>query len=161
MILRFTKKAQSKLRLSQLPAMPDSPDLFDEWYIHVFHCNRHKYFLITNAATLFSVILHGKGIKDDIDLLDLMFPAIRDQLKDVSCEKLFEQGISPHISGSALSNTTSRAILGSINDMIYNAKYYLDQREMSPFETGKAINETPFSYIKMENPNICLKKYIK
>jgi hypothetical protein len=59
--------------------MPDSADLFDEWYIHVFHCNRYKYFLITNAATLFTVILHGKGIRDDIDLLDRMFSAIRDQ----------------------------------------------------------------------------------
>ena len=160
MILRFTKKAQSKLKLQQLPAIPDSPDLFDEWYIHVFHCNRHKYFLITNAATLFTVFLHGKGIKDDVDLLDRMFSAIRDQLKDVSFEKLFEQRISPHISGCALSNTTSRAVLGSINDMIYNAKYYLDQREMSPFEAGCAINETPFSYLKMDNPNLSLKQYI-
>lgn len=160
MILRFTKKAQTKLKLSQLPAMPDSANLFDEWYINVFHCNRYKYFLITNSATLFTVILHGGGIKDENDLQDRMFSVIRDQMNDIKCEPVFEKRISPNISGAALSSTNSRALVGSINDMIYNAKFYLDQHEMSPFEAGKAINETPFSYLKMENPNLCLKKYM-
>ena len=160
MILRYTKKAQKKLKLPRLTTAPESADLFDEWCVDVFQSDRYTFFLASNAATLFTVILHGRGIRYDADLNDSMFGAILEQMEDVSCGAVFEKRISPGLTNILLSNTNSRAILGSMNDMIVNAKYFLDHQEMSPFDAAKLINETPFKYLRMEGPNHCLRRYL-
>ncbi len=158
MVFRFTKNAAKKLKLPPLTTVGPSPDLFYEWFVNVFHTSqRYKYFIITNAATLYSVIIHGKGVVDDSILYRDFFSMLELLLKDNECEFIYKRFIEPNKNGMTLSNTNNRSILSSMNDLIINSKYALDQDGLSPFEASKEINEMPMGFIHMESPD----RYIK
>jgi hypothetical protein len=40
-----------------------------------------------------------------------------------------------------------RRVLGSINELVSQAKFYLIERELSPFDVSFLLNETPMSYL--------------
>ncbi len=161
MIFRFTKNSQTKLKTGRLPAVEESSNLLYEWYVNVFFCMRHKYFITTNAATLFTVIIYGAGIKDDTDYFGHIFNAVRQQMQDVSLDLIFQRMISSKISEIIYANTINRSILGSMNDMTAMAKLLIQEDQLPPFEISKFINDTPFKYIGMHDPLDCLVKYKK
>jgi hypothetical protein len=152
MVFRFTRAAQKKLKIGALAALAPAENLFYEWFVHVFHARRYRYFITTNAATLFTVIIPGAGVKDDSIYFDNIFDAIKLQMEDVSMEFIYRRLIATKTAEILLSTTNSKSILGSMNDMIFNAKFLLDHEKMSPFDAGRFINKTPFSGIGMDYP---------
>jgi hypothetical protein len=50
------------------------------------------------------------------------------------------------------SKSTDRCVIGSVNELVYMAKFYLIERQSSLFETSQQINQVPMSYIGYDNP---------
>ncbi len=160
MIFRLTQATQKKLKTGRLPSVPGSVDPVDEWYVNVFHCNRYKYIVTTHAATLFTVFMHGAGIKNVDDYIGFIFSAIAEQMRDVSLEPVYERIVAKNSGEVILSATNSRPILGSMNDMVQMTKYLFVDENISPFDAGKFINTTPFSYIGMDHPLERMRRYL-
>jgi hypothetical protein len=158
MIFRLTKKSQAKLKTGKLSKVPENV-LFNEWYINVFFSNRHRYFIISNAATLVTVIIPGAGIKNEADLFESVFDAMGELFNAIGCPFIFQRNIEPEIHDITLADTCNMKILGSMNDMVLNAKYHLEVDNMQPLDVSRSINETPFGYIGMETPSDFLKHY--
>ena len=158
MILRFTKKLADKLKITpkecELEVNP-----FEEWYAHLFIANRVQYIIFTNAYTLYSVIIPGKGILKIRDFIDAAFSSLEEMLKSDGLE-MFMEYITLRTEIVDVCKTNNRGILGSMNDMIFTAKVFITESELSLTEITKRINDTPLSYINYECPLSALKQLI-
>ena len=160
MIFRFTQYAREKLKLPKLLTEPKSENLFNEWFVNVFHSrSRHKFYITTNAGSLFSCVIHGVGVTDEGRLFTDTFYSLRELFKDLDCEFIYERFIAPQKGNIILSNTNNRSVLASMNQLIIGAKVGLDYHDYSPYETSKFINVTPMTAIDWQSPEIYIKKW--
>ncbi|GMV90701.1 MAG: hypothetical protein AMXMBFR82_04790 [Candidatus Hydrogenedentota bacterium] len=144
LILHATGKLARKLRVPELvPLASDSrPHLV--WYGNVFTAARAQYILTTNAASLYSVLMPGRGITSPCEYLRQFLPKLQEHLQDDGFGHLYERHIAPYAGGIVIAKTASRSVLGSMNDMMRSSKLQFARREISPWTMTKYINETPF-----------------
>jgi len=151
MIFRFTKKAQEKLKTGKLSSVPEG-DLFREWYVHVFIVERCRYYLVTHAASLFSVVVRGAGISSEEKLFDYVFQELKEKFSEAGCDNMFERIAVAGSEEIVLSNTANRKIIGSMNDIIQCLQVIRDDTAVSAHEMSAFINRTPFTYINGNSP---------
>ena len=152
MLMRFTTKLSKKLKLPPLTKVTDDPGPFLDWYANLFTANRVQYILTTEAQSLFSVVMYGRGITDDHNFIKQWLGSTRDYLTDIGKDFVFEKIIGPNTGQFTLSKTLSKSVLGSMNDMVSVAKFMLRTRDMSPRDLAEMINETPFKAIDHNAP---------
>jgi len=56
------------------------------------------------------------------------------------------------------SKIIDRRILGSMNDLIFQAMVYLSEGKKSPFDVSFLLNESPMSYLNYSNPKTEFRK---
>jgi len=152
MIFRLTQKLAKKVKLPKLPAMPDGRNPFIDWTAHLFTAERAQYIIVTNTASLYSLIMYGRGITDDNELIQGMLAFMREYMVDDGCEFVYRRLIAPHSGIVTFAKSTNRHVIGSMNELIFEAKLYLIERRLSPFETSQQINQTPMSYLDYNCP---------
>jgi hypothetical protein len=155
MILRLTAKLGKKIGSMPRQALAPDENPFADWVGNLFTANRVQYIILSNTTSIYSVILFGRGITDDNAFLDHSLNAIKETLCDDGLEFIFSRLIVPHLHIIRYSKTGNPRALGSMNDLIYSAKRFLIERQMSPFETAHMINDTPLSYLQYNNPKAC------
>ena len=158
MIIRATKKLAFKLKIESLQKFEDKVSAFEEWYGHLFTVNRIQYILFTNAYSLFSIVLPGKGINNLRTFRDLTGYWLSEVLKAEGCENMTARLVIHNLDAIDVYATNNRAILGSMNDMMLATKYLISEYQLTPIEISKQLNQTPLSYLKYENPLGVMKK---
>ncbi len=162
MILRLTKKVQDNFKLKNLKQVPES-NLENEWYVNTFTAARLKYYLVTHAETLFSVIFRGAGIKSEEEFIDRIIDEWKNQLESESLDAVIHNLLTPKSKEIFVTSTANRSVIGSMTDMIQMTKFSIqdDPRDenSSPNGLSKFLNETPFSYIGMDTPTKRMQKY--
>jgi hypothetical protein len=68
----------------------------------------------------------------------------------------YQKYIAPASATVSFAKPLSRAVIGSINDLVFGAKLYLDD-DMAPYEVGFVLNETPLSMLGYLNPKAAYK----
>ena len=158
MVLRVTKKLAQKLKIGSLEELEENVSAFEEWYGHLFTADKIQYILLTNAYSLYSVILPGKGITDSSKLVESADLWLTEVLMEEGCGELAERFIHKPREAVEAFKTKDRGVLGSMNDMIFHAKFYLREYHLPLVETAKRLNEIPYSFLKYKNPLDVLKK---
>ncbi len=152
MIFRLTQKLAKKFKLPPSPAQPAGQNPFIDWTAHLFRAERYQYIIVTNTASLYSLVMHGRGITDDNEFIQRTLSFMREFMADDGCEFLYRRLIAPHTTRLSLAKATNRHVIGSMNELIFEAKYYLTERQLSPFETSLQINDTLMSYLGYNSP---------
>jgi hypothetical protein len=152
MIFRLTHKLAKKIGIARLRFLPLNRNPYIDWTAHLFTADRAQYIIVTNTASLYSLVMYGRGITDDNEFIQSTLNFMRDFMTDDGYEFLFRRLIAPHTARVSFSKATDRRVIGSINDLIVQAKYYLTERQMSPFDASLQVNETPMSYIGYSKP---------
>jgi len=152
MIFRLTQKLTRKVKLSPLRAMPDGQNPFIDWTAHLFTAQRAQYIIVVNTASLYSLLIYGRGITDDNDLIQATLAFMREFMAYDGCEFLYRRLIAPNTTTVSFAKASNRHVIGSINEFVFEAKFYLIERRLSPFETSRQINETPMSYLDYNTP---------
>jgi hypothetical protein len=152
MIFRLTQKLAKKIKLPPLQALPAGQNPFIDWTTHLFTAERAQYIIVTNTDSLYSLIMYGRGITDDNELIQRTLSFMREFMTDDGCEFLYRRLIAPHTARVSFSKATDRRVIGSMNELIFESKFYLVERQLSPFETSCQINETPMSYLDYNSP---------
>ena len=88
MILRVTNKLAKKLNIESLEKYDKKCSAFEEWYGHLFSVDRKQYILFTNAYSLYSVIIPGKGINSLGKFSDLTSIWLSELLEEENCDNL-------------------------------------------------------------------------
>ncbi|MFA7405395.1 MAG: hypothetical protein WC007_15485 [Pelobacteraceae bacterium] len=147
MIIRLTQKLAAKLGESPTNALPRDPDIFSDWTGHLFTANRTQYVILVNSATLYTVLMYGRGITDGGIFIDRLLSTLRDYMTDDDLPFLFHRFIVPRSATVSFSKTGDRSLLGSINDHVAIAKSYLIEMDESPFTVAGSLNSTPMKYL--------------
>jgi len=146
-ILHITDKFRKKLHILELTQVDVATGKHLRWYANLFTAQRVQYILTTNAASLFSVVMYGRGVTDDGDYIRQFLSELRDHLEDLELRLVYERVIAPKTSEITLAKTADRSVLGSMNDMVNVCKCKLDREDASPWQLSKDLNGTPFKAI--------------
>lgn len=157
MIFRLTQKLARKVKLPKLPAVPSGQNPFIDWTAHLFTAEHTHYTIVTNTASLYSLIMYGRGITDDNGLVQRTLEFMREYMVDDGCEFLYRRLIAPHTITISFAKSTDRRVTGSMNELILEARFYMTERRLSPFETSQQINQTPMSYLDYNSPKEAFK----
>lgn len=152
MVLHFTEKLRKKLHVPELTQVDVSTPNHLRWYANLFTAQRVQYILTTNAASLFSVVIHGRGLTDSSDYIRQFLVELGGHLDDLELRVVHERVIRPNSGEVNLAKTADRSVLGSMNDMVKLCKFKLEDGESSPWQLSKDLNETPFGAIGYNSP---------
>ncbi len=158
MIVRVSGKLGKKIHVSPAKSQPVAPNPFADWSAHLFTADRAQYILVTNTPSLYSMVMCGRGITDDSEFLSRITSYMREFTRDDGHAFLFERLIAPSTARVAFSNALNRAVTGSMNDLVFQAKFHLIEQEMSPYDTSFLLNGVPMSYLKYDNPRTAFLK---
>ena len=147
MIFHFTNKLRKKLHIPELTQVDVATGKHLRWYANLFTAQRVQYILTTNAASLFSVVIYGRGLTDSGDYHRQFLSELRDHLEDLELRLVYERVIAPKAGEITLAKTADRSVLGSMNDMVSNCKSRLECGESSPWHLTRDLNGTPFGAI--------------
>lgn len=154
MIIRLTVKLAQKIGLDPLPAVPydkgRNPLL--DWHAHLFTVQRTHYILATNTATLYSLVMPGRGITTGRQFSQALSDGLQDFLAGQGHQShALISLLSPDM-GASFAKITDRRVLGSMNDLIFQSKIRLGEGQQTPFAVSYYLNETPMSYLKYRSP---------
>lgn len=152
MIIRFTEKLSKKLKIGPITKVLRDPGPFLEWYANLFTANRTQFILVTEAKSLLSVVIYGRGVVDDNVFISHFLSFLREYLDEKGHRLIFEQIIGPNSVQITLSKTVSKSILGSMNDMVGMSKFMSQRKDVSPMCLTEFINRTPFKAIDYKSP---------
>lgn len=158
MILRLTNTLTKKIKAVVSEDDGRKISAFEEWYGHSFTVDKHHYILFTNAYSLYSTIILGNGINNLVLFIDATTQGLYEALKSDGYGNLTSRFVARSVDSIRVCKTANRAIIGSMNDIISQTKFYLTEYQMPISEITRRINTMPFSYLKYKNPLDILKQ---
>jgi hypothetical protein len=152
MNIRVSGKLGDKLgyKPDQELQLHDNPYL--DWSAHLFRAPRKQYILFTNTASLYSVVIRGKGVTTEGEFIKRAVRLLEDLLEEDGYKLIFKRVIAPAMGEYEICKALNRSVIGSMNDLVKNAESYLDTRGLSPFETAMKLNDMPFSALDYQKP---------
>jgi hypothetical protein len=155
MILRLTAKLGKKIGYMPTQILASDENPFADWVGNLFMAGRVQYIIVSNSASLYSIILRGQGITDKGEYIERAKETMDQFMCEDGLEFIFRRLVVPHLGAFQYSKADNRRVLGSMNDLIRSAQFFLTERQMSPFETALLINDTPLSYLQYNHPRNC------
>jgi len=154
MIFRITSKLQKKIGLDSLPSIPHdkSQNPILDWSVHVFIAGRKQYIILSNTASLYSMIFLGRGITNDKKFIHEALSCMRGFMGINGYGMTAKKIIDPSANEVFFSKTTNRRVIGSMNDLIFQAKFFLDHNQSTPHDIMAMINNSPMSYLNYQSP---------
>ena len=159
MIIRISAKLGKKIHISPGKALPTEPNPFADWSAHLFTADRAHYIIVTNTSSLYSIVMYGRGITDDSHFLNRITSYMSEFMRDDGHAFIFERLIAPSTARVAFSKPLNRAVTGSMNELVLQARYLMIEQEMSPYEASLQLNDVPMSYLKYDNPREAFLKF--
>lgn len=153
MIIRLTKKLADKIgeKPEALPPDPD-PDPLGDWCANLFRVGGTQFILVTNSASLYSIVFPGRGITNFDRLVDATFDVMRNVMALDGIEDIWEKHILPLTGSVAVSKATNRSVLGSMNDFVIHAYDMIGGVVGPNLLVSVRLNQTPMGALKYGNP---------
>jgi len=157
-LIRCTQKLQKEMGLKKagLSIAETDNSRLGEWYANLIYIERRKCVVFVNKKTLFNFITPNvnRGQIRELDKLFLMYfvntiligsgfdfivPDVLDEYHNIHYAK-----------------TDSRSVLGSMNDIVMNYRYYIDDEggllNFDYLKILKKVNDIPFRALKSTIP---------
>ena len=148
--LRLTQKLARRLRVDLPAEVPPAGHACADWCCQTFTFARHRYLLVTQATTFFSVVMLARGAGNASGLIKTVTSGLRTYLPQAGHAFAFEQLIAPQMMEVAFSPVKDRQILSVMNEFIQMAPYFLT--DLSPFETSDRLNQCPVGPLDGHSP---------
>ncbi|MFC1628689.1 DUF6933 domain-containing protein [Gemmatimonadota bacterium] len=148
MIIRLTAKLGNKIKIVPSEALPAAQYPITDWSAQLFTVERRQYILVSNTLTLFSVVMPGRGVTSDRSFLQRMRTELQLFLHQVGYDHVFQNLLEPGLEVVSYSKALNRSVTGSMNELVFIAKYLLTWRDLSLSELSAQLNETPMSCLK-------------
>lgn len=152
MVFRISAKLGKKIHLGYEQSLPRAANPFLDWSADLFTADRTQYIIVTNTTSLYSLVMYGRGVTDETRFLQDSISQMREVLKTDGFSAVFREVIGPSTGRIALAKRQDRSVIGSMNDLIFQARLRLACDEISPYETSLFLNRTLMSYIDYRHP---------
>ena len=150
MIFRFTKNALDYVNSTFEDDVPTQNRYLD-WFVDIFvGLDKKKYFLITNACSLFSIVIPAKDLTKKESFIDSATAQIKSYFEHTGHSDLFSSFIEPdiNINKTVLTKTNSRSVLATMRSNISHIPFIMNflrlkQNQSGMFALNDKINKTP------------------
>ena len=152
MIFRLTQKLAKKIKVTPAAVLLPHDDPLLDWTSNLFMVSRWQCLILTNSASLYSVVIPGKGVPNEKAFAEQGLRALRENLARDGFLTFFETRIAPAAHSVSFCKAGDRSVLASMNQLVYQAK--IDLIEMGyplPF-VNRRLNRTPMSKLKYRYP---------
>jgi len=150
--IRPTKMLARRLGIELPVAPPVVTNRVADWCAHEFKVSRYRYLIFCNTASLYPVVMMATGVTDDEKLVARLMGGLQTCLLGGKLEIQFQRRIvteGPFVQWAPI---PGKSVLGSINDLVLEAKYALAERDYSPIELSRWLAENPLSALGMNSP---------
>jgi hypothetical protein len=151
MIIRLGHTLAKKTGATGLPTRPAHVNPLADWSAHLFTTRRVQYILVSNTASLYSMVLFGTGITESGRLIERVTWVIREVMEHDGLGRAYEEYVVPETGQFVFAKALNRSVTGSMNDLVFQAKVCLDA-DVSPYDVSFLLNELPMSYLKYRKP---------
>lgn len=126
-LIRCTKKLQKEMGLKKSDLSGSEPKLsfLGPWHANLIYIDRRKCILLVNDKTLFNFIIPDVS-RAQIQKLDELFKGYFEcVLPEEGFGKIDKERIMTEYQEIEYSNTNSKSVLGSMNDLAFHYKYHI------------------------------------
>jgi hypothetical protein len=145
LIFRITHKLNARIKAGKLASLPPAEDPFTDWSAHLFVAERVQYILLSNTKSLYSTVMYGRGITGVDGFLKGAQSTLRETLEADGLGEVYRSHILPTTGPIRFAGAAGRAVTGSMNELVAQAKWLLTEVNGSPFDLGFRLNETLLS----------------
>lgn len=150
MIFRLSQKLATKLKVGNLPSVPLDENPYADWSGHLFTVARTQYIIVANTRALYSVVFYGKGITDYSEFISRALNALGEFMEADGQSFVYQRLIAPTSASVKFAKALDRSTVGSVNELVKFATYYLQDAEISPHDLGFKLNEFLLSALSSE-----------
>lgn len=151
--IRPTKMLAKRLGIEVPPVPPLVTNRVADWCAHEFRVSRHRYLIFCNTASLYPVVMMASGVTDGPKLAARLMGGLQTCLRGGEWESQFQRRIlveGPFIQWAPI---PGKALLGSINELVFAAKIGLQSREYGPEELSRWLAQTPMTVLGGKSPD--------
>lgn len=152
MILRLSSKLATKLKVTTPAVLPLDPNPLADWSAHLFVAERSQLVIVTNSASLYSVLFQGRGIGNGKQFVEQVLTSLQEFMEFDGQGIIYERFVAPASDRIQFSKALSRSVISSMNDLIIHARDWLTLDGLSAHETAKMLNDIPFSSLEYGKP---------
>lgn len=162
-LIRCTKKLQKEMGLKQADLCAEEPrfSYLGPWHANLIHIDRRRCVLFVNDKTLFNFIAADVSRAQIRELEKLFKSFLSCVLADAGMAEADRTRILSEYDAVGFANTSSKSVLGSMNDLAFHYKYSIQDAGgvHSPAvpEIIRRLNRMPMSAIKEVFPIEALK----
>jgi hypothetical protein len=98
------------------------------------------------------MVMYGRGITNDKQFIQGALTCMREFMTVDRYKNIFQKYIEPQAKDISFSRMAYRRVMGSMNDLIFQAKINLVEAQLPPFDVSFLLNETPMSYLGYGHP---------
>jgi hypothetical protein len=152
MIIRLTTKLAAKVKVKTLASLPPDANLLADWTANLFTVGRAQHVIATNTASLYSFLFPGRGLASERQFVTGFLESLQLFLAADELHLDYQQWIEPTAHQIQFSKALDRSVMGSMNELVFHARHWLEGGELSLNEIASRLNDTPFSSLEYGNP---------
>ena len=162
-LIRCTKKLQQEMELKPSDLCTEEPrfSYLGPWHANLIHIDRRKCVLFVNDMTLFNFIVPDVSRAQIRELDKLFMGYLSCVLADAGISEADRARILSEYDEVGFTNTNSKSVLGSMNDLAFHYKYSIQEAGgvHSPAVPGiiRRLNRMPMGVLKYVFPIEALK----
>jgi hypothetical protein len=122
MIFRITQKLARKIKVAPVAALPPHDNPLLDWTANLFMVSRWQFIILTNSASLYSVVFPGKGVPNGEALVEQGMKALDDCLTRDGILGLYDFEIAPSIGSVDFCKAGDKSVLASMNQLVFQVK---------------------------------------
>ena len=126
-LIQCTKKLQKEMGLKKEELSSEQPESvgLGSWHANLIHIDRRKCVLFVNDNTLFNFIAPDVSRAQIRELGNLFKGYLPCVLSEEGIEETIKDKIMSEYADISYSNTNSKSVLGSMNDLTFHYKYHI------------------------------------
>ena len=156
--IRCTRALASKLHI-KLPDQDPSPPDSTSWYANVFRFDRKQYILATNESTLVSITFPARGMTSPDVFADVLRSNIVDYFRIRNWSAAITTlGVSADV---RFLKARDRRILGSMTDLMFQARFALEQNPGDIDIANRFLNRNPLMLGEPGAPEDRIQRYLQ
>ena len=148
LMFRITQKLARKIKVVPVSALPPHNNPLLDWTANLFMVSRWQCIILTNSASLYSVIFPGKGVPNQQAFVEQGMKALDDCLVRDGIIGLYETEIAPATGSVSFCKAGDRSVLASMNQLVYQVKCDLMEMGHSLPMVNQRLNRIPMSKLK-------------
>lgn len=152
MIFRLSAKLAAKLKVTPSKVLSLDPNPLADWSVNLFTAGRMQFLIVTSTVSLYSVVLPGRGIANDWQFIESAVESLQELIKFDGLELIYNRFNTAACGEIQFSKALNRSVTGSMNDLVFHAKFWLTEGCVSLNEVAWRLNDIPFSSLQYRKP---------